>query len=300
MTTPAQPSKYETNVMQSQPEQENDLTRQNSSHIYGIRTQVDGSVPAEKALQKLEQGNSRYVDGNPQQRSFDADARQALAQHGQNPFATIIGCADSRCPLEILFDVQPGDIFVLRNAGNTCTHAEGSLVGSVEYSVGHLHTKLVLVLGHTRCGAIAGATATALSKKDKPQNDAQPSSTLDKLLAGLGPVALQAASELPAGSTVEEVAAHAVKVNVFHTIEKLLTYSKPLREEVRQGDVVVQGAIYDIVSGKVEFLGECPRQALVLDMDASLVARAPPDQTSAKESKPEEGKECAAANKGGA
>jgi len=285
---------------QKDPEQEDDFTRQLSSHTHGIRTQADGFVPTEKALQKLRQGNFRYVEGKPQQRSFDADARQALAQHGQNPFATIIGCADSRCPLEILFDVQPGDIFVLRNAGNTCTHAEGSMVGSVEYSVGHLHTKLVMVLGHTRCGAIAGATATALSKAGKPSNDPKSSNTLDTLLAGLGPVALQAASELPSGSTVEEVAAHAVKVNVFHTIEKLLTYSKPLREKVRQGDVLIQGGIYDIVSGKVEFLGACPRQALVLDMDAALDVPVPPVEALAKEGKPEQGKEDAAAKLAGA
>merc|ERR1711897_7813 len=87
---------------------------------------------------------------------------------------------------------------------------------------------------------------------------------------------LQAAAELPADASVDEVAAYAVKVNVFHTIEKLLTHSKPLREKVIQGDVVVQGAIYDIVSGKVEILGPCPRQALVLDMDAELVANVGP------------------------
>merc|ERR1712048_438762 len=235
--------------------------------------QADASVPAGEALGMLKEGNLRYVEGQPLERRFDADARRALAEHGQNPFATIIGCADSRCPLEILFDVQPGDIFVLRNAGNTCTHAEGSLVGSVEYSVGHLHTNLVLVLGHTRCGAIAGATSNALSAKKKTKLDEIQSTTLDKLLCGLAPVALQAAAELPADATVDEVAAHAVKVNEFHTIEKLLTYSKPLREKVTQGDVVVQGAIYDIVGGKVEFLGPCPRQALVLDMDTSLVPR---------------------------
>jgi len=160
--------------------------------------------------------------------------------------------------------------FVLRNAGNTCTHAEGSLVGSIEYSVGNLHTNLVLILGHTRCGAIAGATAMALKDKENPQGGVQ-SSTLDKLLGGLRPVALQALSELPATATAEQVASHAVKVNVFHTIEKLLTYSKPLREKVREGEVCVQGAIYDIVTGSVEFLGPCPRQQLVLDMDTSLV-----------------------------
>merc|ERR1712083_205388 len=132
-----------------------------------------------------------------------------------------------------------------------------------------------LILGHTRCGAIAGATAMALKDKDNPQGGVQ-SSTLDKLLGGLRPVALQASSELPATATAEQVAAHAVKVNVFHTIEKLLTYSKPLREKVIQGDVLVQGAIYDIVSGKVEFLGPCPRQALVLDMETGLVPRVEP------------------------
>merc|ERR1711963_748903 len=155
--------------------------------------------------------------------------------------------------------------------GNTCTHAEGSLVGSIEYSVGNLHTNLVLILGHTRCGAIAGATAMALKDKENPQGGVQ-SSTLDKLLGGLGPVALQALSELPATATAEGVAAHAVKVNVFHTIEKLLTYSKPLREKVRQGEVVVQGAIYDIISGKVDFLGLSPRQSLISDMETSLIA----------------------------
>merc|ERR1712187_879109 len=160
-----------------------------------------------------------------------------------------------------------------RNAGNTCTHAERSMVGSVEYSVGHLHTNLVLVLGHTRCGAIAGATNSAMSKKNKPQNDEEPSSVLGKLLSGLEPVALRAASELPENASVDEVAAHAVRVNVFHTIENLLRYSKPLREKVRTEELVVQGAIYDIVSGQVEFIGTCPKQTEILDIDEAPVAK---------------------------
>merc|ERR1712174_33936 len=117
-----------------------------------------------------------------------------MGQYGQNPFATVIGCADSRCPIEILFDVQPGDVFVLRNAGNTCTHSEGSMVGSVEYSVKHLRTNLILVLGHTKCGAIAGATKCMMEGK---QTASQPcSSILDVLLSALVPVAAQAEAEL--------------------------------------------------------------------------------------------------------
>ena len=97
--------------------------------------------------------------------------RKALVKEGQAPHTAIIGCADSRAPLETVFDAMPGDIFVLRNAGNTCTHAEGSVLGSLEFCVAALQSKMVLVLGHTACGAIKGATATYLQAKsgNKPQ-----------------------------------------------------------------------------------------------------------------------------------
>merc|ERR1712151_109151 len=104
-----------------------------------------------------------------------------------------------------------GDIFVLRNAGNTCTHAEGSMVGSIEYSVSALGTNLIVVLGHTKCGAIAGATQTMISNRDS--STTPKSNALDIFLNDLGPVAIQAESELDKGATVEDIAAHAVKVN---------------------------------------------------------------------------------------
>jgi len=202
------------------------------------------------------------VTGAITEEAFDAEHRQALAMHGQNPFACVIGCADSRCPLEILFDCQPGDLFVLRNAGNTCTHAEGSMVGSVEYAVSALGTNLILVLGHTKCGAIAGATKMMLNNKGKA--DSKPGSTLDILLKDLGPIAAQAESELDAGASVEEIAEHAVKVNIYHTMEKLLSYSEIVRQKVKSGDVYLQGGIYDIVGGRVEFLNQNPRLPLLL------------------------------------
>ena len=93
---------------------------------------------------------------------------EALATKGQAPHTAIVGCADSRCPLETLFDALPGDLFVLRNAGNTCTHAEGSILGSLEFCTGALNTKLIFVLGHTNCGAIKGATAAYFAAKKKP------------------------------------------------------------------------------------------------------------------------------------
>ena len=93
---------------------------------------------------------------------------EALATKGQAPHTAIVGCADSRCPLETLFDALPGDLFVLRNAGNTCTHAEGSILGSLEFCTGVLNTKLIFVLGHTNCGAIKGATAAYFAAKKQP------------------------------------------------------------------------------------------------------------------------------------
>merc|ERR1719191_1722385 len=103
-------------------------------------------------------------------------------------------------------------------------------------------------MGHTKCGAIAGATKTALCQpcgaKGQPPKPSKPTCALEGLLAGLGPVALQAQAELPAGASVEEVAVAAIKVNVFHTMEKLLTLSKSIRDKVRAGEVEVQGCIY--------------------------------------------------------
>merc|ERR1712107_342659 len=107
--------------------------------------------------------------------------------------------------------------------------------GQLEYSVSALGTNLILVLGHTKCGAIVGATKAMISNKGKTEENV--GGALDILLKGLGPVAMQAESELEAGASVDEIAAHAVKVNVHHTMEKLLSYSEIIREKVKCGDV---------------------------------------------------------------
>jgi len=136
-----------------------------------IRTTRDGPLPSKEALKLLKEGNARFTSGAAISGKITQEMRKALVKEGQAPHTAIIGCADSRAPLETVFDAMPGDIFVLRNAGNTCTHAEGSVVGSLEFCVGALHSKMVLVLGHTACGATKGATATYLQSKsgNKPQ-----------------------------------------------------------------------------------------------------------------------------------
>jgi len=178
--------------------------------------------------------------------------RRALAEDGQLPMAAVLGCADSRCPVELLFNAMPGDIFVCRNAGNTVTQAEGSVVASLEYAVGHLQTKLILVLGHTKCGAIKGAVASLPAASGHSPG----TSVLQDYLVALTPVAQQAKDELPEGTSDDEVSAHAVKVNVRSTMERILQYSSPLREQVEKGEILVLGAIYDITTGRVEFLAD--------------------------------------------
>merc|ERR1711972_557222 len=111
-----------------------------------------------------------------------------------------------------------------------------------------------------------------MSNKGKAQK--KQGSALDILLNDLGPIAMQAEAELKAGASVEDIAAHAVKVNVYHTMEKLLNYSEIIRNKVKMGEVRLEGAIYDIVSGRVEFVGQCPRLPLLLGSHSTLVPRA--------------------------
>ncbi|CAK8998318.1 unnamed protein product, partial [Durusdinium trenchii] len=100
-----------------------------------VRTSQDGTLEAKVALKNLKEGNARFVKGAPIAK-VDNSMREALALKGQAPHTALVGCADSRVPLETVFDALPGDLFVLRNAGNTCTHAEGSILGSLEFCTG--------------------------------------------------------------------------------------------------------------------------------------------------------------------
>jgi len=131
-----------------------------------VRTSEDGTLEPNLAMQMLKEGNERFAVGAPLIGKVNRSMREALALKGQAPHTAIVGCADSRVPLETVFDALPGDLFVLRNAGNTCTHAEGSILGSLEFCTGALNTQLIFVLGHTNCGALKGATSAFLSSKE--------------------------------------------------------------------------------------------------------------------------------------
>ena len=121
-------------------------------------------VPPAEAISRLKEGNERYTRGNPQHPHESSEERTQLAK-SQHPFAVVLGCADSRVPPEIVFDQGLGDLFVLRVAGNVI---DDHSLGSIEYAVDHLAVRLIVVLGHQRCGAVKAAKETIAAKGEAP------------------------------------------------------------------------------------------------------------------------------------
>eukprot|EP00439_Symbiodinium_sp_Y106_P012193 s5585_g1.t2 len=228
-----------------------------------IRTTGDDPILPEQSLQLLKAGNERFAVGMPLAGGITAEMRKALAREGQAPHSAIVGCADSRAALEAIFDAMPGDLFVLRNVGNSFTHAEGSVMGSLEFCTGTLQTPLILILGHTSCAAIKGATHAYLNSTQNKVNKA--GRALGSLLEGLSTVAQCAAEELDEDATEDEIADLAVQMNVFHTMDYLLTNSAFVRDQVQRGEVDIQGGIYNLESGRVNFLGRSPNQSKIIN-----------------------------------
>ncbi len=206
-------------------------------------------MTAEASLERLKNGNSRAVAGNRTYPNTSSERVAELARDGQKPFVTILSCSDSRVPLEALFDAGYGDLFVIRVAGNV---ADVDEIGSIEYGAGHLGTPLVLVLGHTQCGAV-----TAVASGDKV------SGSIPALVEEIGVPVKQAKTELP-NASVGEVVERAIKLNVHSSMETILRRSPEMSELVKEGKASLIGAIYHLESGKIEWLGEHPSQAAIL------------------------------------
>lgn len=203
------------------------------------------SAPADKAMAELKAGNKRFVSGNVKH-PRSGSARISQTSGSQKPFVSVLSCADSRVPVERVFDQGIGDVFVVRMAGNVAGVNE---TGSLEFGVGALGTNLVVVMGHTKCGAV-----------DAVVNNAQVSGSLPALVAPIGPAVSEARAAAP-GAPASEVTELAVRYNVMQSISDLLNRSDALSAAVRSGNVKIVGAVYDLDTGKVEWLGEHPRQA---------------------------------------
>lgn len=196
---------------------------------------------SENVLQKLLEGNRRYASGL-MEHPHHAIARRAALIAGQQPVAAILGCADSRVPPEIVFDQGLGDLFVVRVAGNV---VDDVILGSLEYAAGHLHVPLIMVLGHSGCGAVNAALAAAFAATPA---DGKLEGHLPSLAAALQP-AINRAKEQPG-----DVADLTVRANARLMAEQLCTSTPILAEMVSAGQLRIVAARYDLESGVVEVL----------------------------------------------
>jgi carbonic anhydrase len=195
-------------------------------------------TPAE-ALQSLKDGNARFASGLATSRDYLAQAEATAA--GQFPYAIILGCVDSRVPVEVVFDLGIGDAFAARVAGNI---APGDVIGSMEFATAAAGAKVILVVGHTACGAVKGAIdGVELGNLTGLLDQIEPAVKQVKPAKG------EAASSKNA-AFVDQVA----EQNVHNVIAGILEQSEVIAGLVADGKVVVAGGIYDLESGRVAFL----------------------------------------------
>jgi carbonic anhydrase len=185
---------------------------------------------AKDALNRLKEGNSRFVSGNPAT-SVQGDAARQELTGGQSPYAIILSCADSRVVPEQAFDTGLGEIFIIRVAGNV---ANTSSIASIEYAVAHLGTKLIVVMGHQSCGAVGAAIAGG---------DAGPN--LNKLVSYITP----SVEKLGTDADMDDI----IKANANHSAATLMSQSQIIADAVNSGDVEIVPAYYSLASGAVEF-----------------------------------------------
>jgi carbonic anhydrase len=195
---------------------------------------------AEIALQEILEGNQRYMAGRLTHPRQTIQRRQELAQH-QEPFAIILGCADSRVPPELIFDQGLGDLFVVRVAGNIPD--EAAVMGSLEYAVAHLRTPLLVVLGHKGCGAVK-ATVEVLAAHESGEGH------LGFIVNAIRPAIDEA--RRAGGDLLDQ----AIRVNVERTVNRLKETEPILAGRVHSQELMIVGAYYDLESGRVEILGE--------------------------------------------
>ncbi|MHA3084016.1 solute carrier family 23 protein [Acinetobacter sp. ANC 5383] len=210
--------------------------------------ELQQQLTPELVLQKLKDGNQRFVS---QQRLQHNIARQIqiTAKYGQHPIAAVLGCMDSRAPTEMLFDVGVGDLFSLRIAGNI---AGEKVLGSLEFACKSKGSRLIVVLGHTDCGAVTAACQMYQQQLDVSQAQDTPNIqyVLKPIMSAIDTVKNQMTNDPKVRSFIDEV----TMMNVKNNMAYILKHSNVLREMVEKGEVGIVGAIYDVKTGQVNFL----------------------------------------------
>jgi carbonic anhydrase len=223
------------------------LTRRDFVQVAGVGFVLAGLGPivwptaaaaagltGEQALEKLMAGNKRYAAGKPTRPNQTAKRRGELTR-GQWPFAALLGCSDSRVPPEIVFDQGLGDLFIVRVAGNV---ADEPGIGSLEYAAAVLDTPLIMVLGHSACGAVSATL-----------KGGQAPGQIGSIVRLIEP-AVEKAKGQPG-----DALANAIHANVTLTVDRLKTTTPILSDRVEKKTLKIVGAHYDLATGRVELLG---------------------------------------------
>lgn len=213
----------------------------------------------EEALALLKAGNERFVAGEAAHGHTDA-ARLIQAgreSQGDHAYATVIACSDSRVPVERIFDAGIMDIFVVRVAGNVCDTDE---IGSIEYGLCHVHTPVLVVLGHTQCGAVTAVTRALNGEGHALERNIPP------LIDNIEP-AVRAAMAAHPEAHGDAVIPHAIEQNVWQGIEDLFRESPATRALVKAEAAAVVGAIYDVSTGEVAWLPEARSRAILAEVE---------------------------------
>jgi carbonic anhydrase len=201
------------------------------------KTPAPNALPPAQALELLMQGNARYAANEPNERDFSA-ARAALAE-AQFPIAAIVSCSDSRVVPDHVFDQSPGSLFVVRLAGNI---VDDDAYASLEYAVKFLGVPLIMVMGHSNCGAVAAAIKVVMERAELPGH-------LPDLIKAIEPAVIAAHGRHPG-----DLLAVAIEENVRLSLRRLIEDAPIISETLAAKTVAISGGVYDIATGKVSLI----------------------------------------------
>jgi carbonic anhydrase len=201
-------------------------------------------ISATEAIEQLRAGNSRFVLGGQLLESFANPARRSELTAGQEPFAVILGCSDSRVPVEIIFDFSLGHLFVIRVAGNVVAPSQ---IGSIEFAAEQFGTRLVVVLGHDDCGAVS----TTIDELKRPTESRSPnlSSIVDRIRPAVEPLMKTKTENV-------ELLDEAVRANIRASVDHLRHGSEILETLIRDDGLLIVGAEYSLKTGAVDFFDD--------------------------------------------
>ena len=203
-------------------------------------------ISATEALERLRAGNSRFVSGGQLMESLANPSRRKELTTGQEPFAVILGCSDSRVPVEIIFDFSLGHLFVIRVAGNVVAPSQ---IGSIEFAAEQFGTRLVVVMGHDDCGAVS----TTIGELKRPTESRSPnlSAIVDRIRPAVEPL-MATETEMKDAALLDQ----AIRANIRASVNHLRHGSEILETLVRDEGLLVVGAEYSLETGTVEFFDD--------------------------------------------